>query len=104
MVTIRLTGWITEAGTLEVELPPGLPAGAVEVEMTIEKPIEDVLSDEAPLTEAEIADLLKTEPKSGAEIVAEIKAGLLDEGWGDVNISGAQWVEQERQKRRDQSQ
>jgi hypothetical protein len=49
MVTIHLTGRITEDGKLEVDLPDGLPLG--EVGVTIE-----LHSQQTPMTAKEIAD------------------------------------------------
>lgn len=87
MDVIELTGRITEEGKLEFELPEGLPPG--EVQIRIER-IE-------PLSEEEVAELLKTTPMTGAEIVA---AGLLG-GWSDLGIEDGQaWVEEQRRKRK----
>ena len=100
MVTVHLKGRITENGKLEVELPEGLPEG--EVQVTIE-----VVSDEdlpwelRPWTEEELAELMRVEPKTGAEIVAEIEVGLIGDGWSHVKVSGAEWVEEQRRKRKE---
>jgi hypothetical protein len=97
MVLIHLTGKITENGKLEVDLPEGLPPG--DVQITLEMPTEEEIPwEERPWTDEELADMLKTEPKTGAEIAAEIEAGLLGGGWSDITISGAEWVEEQRRK------
>jgi hypothetical protein len=84
MATIQLPGTITEDGQLDVELPAG------EARITIEIP--------APgWTSEELAEALKIQPLTGAEMVA---AGLTG-GW-EVNESGAEWVERQRRERREQ--
>jgi hypothetical protein len=91
MVTIELAGRITETGRLEVELPQGLPSGAVRVILEIPKEAQT-------WTDEEIEELMHVEPKSGAQIVAN-----LSEGWEDQDITdGAQWVEEQRHKRQEQ--
>ncbi len=54
--------------------------------------------DVEPLTNEEIAEMLRPEPMTGAEIVA---AGLTG-GWADLGIpDGAEWVQEQRRKRRE---
>lgn len=104
MVTIKLTGHITENGQLELELPEGLPPG--EVQITIEVPVvaDEIPWEERPWTDEEIQEMMKIEPKTGAEIAAEIQAGLFaDDSWTDIKISGAEWVEQQRRKRQERN-
>jgi hypothetical protein len=87
-MTIELQGRITEQGRLEIELPDGLPAGEARVTIEIPTPV---------WTAEEIADALKVQPMTGAEIVA---AGLTG-GWkAEVGESGAEWVERTRRERR----
>lgn len=91
MTTLELTGRINERGELEADLPEGLPPG--EVQITIQLP------DEVPLTDEEVAELLRpVPPKSGAEIAAALDEYDLSE-WTDVG-DGAEWVEEQRKKRR----
>ena len=103
MTTLHLTGRITENGELEVKLPEGLPP--VEVEVTVELPVppEELPWEERPWTEEEIQEMLKpSTPLTGAEIVK-----LLEEegGWEHMGITdGAEWVEEQRRKRREQNQ
>lgn len=53
---------------------------------------------ENPRTQAEIEALIKIEPMTGAEIVA---AGLLG-GWADEGIQdGAEWVNEQKRKRKE---
>lgn len=80
MTAFSIPGRITPEGTLEVQLPPGLPPG--DVRLTIE--LADAHAHPAPLT--------------GAEIVA---AGLTGT-WPTDTPSGADWVIQRRQHQRDQ--
>jgi hypothetical protein len=90
MATIHLQGKITEKGQLEVELPVGLPAG--EARITIEVPVAD-------WTPQELAEALKIQPLTGAEMIA---AGVTG-GWEDeIEESGAEWVERRRRERREQ--
>ena len=97
MVLIQIHGRITEKGQLELDLPKDLPPGDVQVTIkTVQE--EDIPWEERPWTDEELAELMKTTPKTGAEIAAEIKAGLLGEGWSHIKVSGAEWVEEQRRK------
>jgi hypothetical protein len=79
---IHLNGYITDKGTLELDLPAGLPAGEVRVRI-------EVLSED-------LDHALQTTPMTGAEIV---KAGLVG-GWESAGIDdSARWVEEQRKKR-----
>jgi len=90
MATIHLDGTITEQGQLEVELPAGLPAGKARVTIEVSP---------ADWTAEELAEALKVQPLTGAEMIA---AGLTG-GWKDeVHESGAEWVERQRRERREQ--
>jgi len=95
METLHLKGRITRRGKLKVDLPEGLPAGEVDVMITV--PAPDELSDEdRPLTDEEIEELLRPNPKTGAEIVARLKK---EGGWEDLGITdGAEWVQEQRRK------
>jgi hypothetical protein len=57
----------------------------------------DTLSDEnRPLTDSEIRELMRVEPKTGAEIVARLRK---EGGWEDLEIAdGAEWVHEQRRK------
>jgi hypothetical protein len=89
MNIIELTGRINQEGKLEVDLPEGLPPG--EVRVRIER------TEIEPLTEEEVERLMRTEPLTGAEIVA----GGLTGGWRDLGIEDGQtWVEEQRRKRK----
>ena len=91
MVTVIVNGRITENGRLEVDLPDDLPNG--EVRVILEFPDEPTFSDE------ELKELLKVEPKSGAEIAAGLGEGNV---WENAGIEdGAEWVENLRRKRRE---
>lgn len=53
-------------------------------------------TDETPWTDEEIAEMMKIEPLSGAEIVA---AGLTG-GWADMGIAdSAEWVNEQKRNR-----
>lgn len=102
MVMIHLQGRITEAGELDVQLPDGLPAGEVQVTIEVSSP-EDFPWELRPWTEEELTEMVKVEPKTGAEIAAEIRAGLIGEGWSHITVSGAEWVEEFRRKQQENS-
>lgn len=91
MSTLRLRGRITEEGRLEVDLPPGTPAG--EARVTIEVPPAERWSPQ------EIAEALRIEPLTGAEILAAGLAG----GWEGIE-DGAEWVARRRRERRERLQ
>jgi hypothetical protein len=95
MVTIHLTGTITEDGHLEVALPDGLPPGKVQVTLEVESE-KDFAGEECPWTEEEIREMMRITPMSGAEIVALLEH---EGGWEDLGISdGAEWVREQRRK------
>ncbi len=90
MDTLELSGRITQDGKLEVELPEGMLPG--EVWVRIERAESEALPDD------EIEYLMRTEPITGAAIVA---AGLTGQ-WSDQGIEDGQaWVEKQRRKRKD---
>lgn len=94
MVTIRLTGHVTESGELVFEAPKNLPPG--EVQITIEVPDES-----ESFSEEEVRELLTFTPRSGAEVVA---AGLVG-GWEHRGITDpVKWVEEQRRKQRERRQ
>lgn len=62
MVLIQLTGKITQAGTLEANLPQGLPAD--EMQITIAMPIkEEIPWEDCPWTDTELAEIARITPK-----------------------------------------
>jgi hypothetical protein len=90
MTRIEIAGRINEQGSLEVELPPGLPPSDAIVTI-------DLIP--APLQPDELSHLMTTEPLTGAEM---IEAGLIG-GWYEEKIQDGQtWVDFQRQKRREQ--
>ncbi len=100
MVAIRLKGYVTETGDIEVEIPKDFPAG--EVMLTIEA-VEAVVVpiDEPPLTDAEIEELMRPKPKTGAEIAKNPAIG----SWADMGIvDSVEWLAEQRRKRREQNQ
>lgn len=98
MVTLHLTGRITETGELEIKLPEGLPAG--EVQVTVEMPAEaaaEIPWEERPWTDEEIREMMHFEAKTGAEIARMIKEE--GGGWEDMGITdSAEWVDELRRK------
>ncbi len=73
MDVIELEGHVNQDGELEIALPRSFPSGKVRVRI---EPIYE------PLSEAEAEQLMRTQPISGAEIVA---AGLTG-AWADADI------------------
>lgn len=94
MVTIHLTGHVTEDGELIFDPPKNLPPGKVEI--TIEVPRKPAPIDEdQSFTDEEIRELLIFEPKSGKEVIEEGLTG----GWEDMGITDpVAWVEEQRRK------
>jgi|SRR5579859_3974594 len=83
MTTLELQGHITKKGKLEVHLPAGLPEGDVKVR--IDLPDAESDWENQPWTEDEIRELMTPNPKSGAEIVAWLKANPPDDpNWGGI--------------------
>lgn len=94
MKVLHLTGRITEAGTLEVDLPRTLPPG--EAQVTIQLPDDEQPSPEEGWTDETLKALLQLEPLTGRQIV---EAGLTG-GWEHEGITdGQSWVEEQRRKR-----
>jgi hypothetical protein len=88
---VTIKGYIRN-GKLDVELPENVEDGEVEIKI----PVPEL--DEEPLTDAEIEDMLRPEPKSGAEIVELGHTG----GWEHKGIKdGVEWIEDQRRKRRE---
>jgi hypothetical protein len=95
MQPFTLEGYITETGELRVALPSGIEPGKVKI--TIEKAEPDPRDAEQPYTDAEIAEMMRPEPKSGADIVALGHTG----GWEHLGITdGVEWELEQRGKRR----
>ena len=102
MTLIQLTGKINEQGQLEVDLPKGLPTGEVKLTMEFSGTTDDLPWEDRPWTDEELEALLKTEPKTGAEIAE----WLLNEnitGWEHIGMTGEEWVEEQRRKDRERS-
>lgn len=97
MTVIAVRGRINEQGQLEVNLPAGLPAGEVEVQLVFDA--QSSQSEPEQWTAKELEELLRVEPLTGAEIVA---AGLVG-GWENKGITdSSEWVEEQRRKRREE--
>lgn len=96
METIRLKGYVSKDGELHVQLPSGIPEGQIDVVLEIDR-LEDESASEPAWTEAEIAEMIRPDPKTGAEIVALGHTG----GWEHLGITDSlTWVEAQRRKRR----
>ncbi len=95
MATIHLTGRITDAGKLEIDLPEGLPSGEVEVTIQIAPTSSSDDWENQPWTEEEIREFLTFEPKSAAEIAESEAFGA----WADLGITDSvAWIEELRRK------
>jgi len=102
MVTIQLTGRITEDGEIKIDVPEGvqLPAGDMRVTLEVDTPVEEIPWELRPWTDEELAEMLKIEPKTGAEIVAWLESH--ETGWENLGMTGEEWVQEQRRKRREQ--
>jgi hypothetical protein len=103
MTLIQLTGKINDQGQLEVQLPKGLPLGEVQVTLEIPTVTDEIPWEERPWTDEELANLMKVEPKTNAEIV-EWLMQQDSTGWENIGVTGAEWVEEQRRKDRERSQ
>src|SRR5574341_1027392 len=93
MESIRLAGRITEKGELKVALPKGLPAG--EVQVVIEVPGGAQGSADQSWTKEELRELLRSEPRTAAEIADSDAVG----GWEYLGITDSvAWVEEVRRR------
>jgi hypothetical protein len=98
METFHLKGKITRKGKLKIDLPEGLAPGEVEVTITVPTP-DDLSDEDRPFTDEELKELMRPDPKTGAEIVARLKK---EGGWEDKGIlDGVEWVQEQRRKRRE---
>ena len=89
-----------EVVTLALQLPPAEQARLMERLAAAMRDVlaDEVDADETPWTDEEIAEMMKIEPMTGAEIVA---AGLTG-GWADMGITdGAAWINEQKRKRKE---
>ncbi len=107
MVTITINGYMTETGKLVFDLPDDLPGDEFELVIKVSRKISQdkiteipvaIEDDEPPLTDEDIAEMMRPEPKSGAEIIALGHTG----GWEHKGITDSvEWVKEQRRKRRE---
>lgn len=99
MTTIVLEGRISETGELQIEKPQGLRTGKVTVTITELTDEEDDMNRELrPWSEAEVREMIKPKPKTGAEIVALIDQLDLSE-WQQMDIPDVtEWLKERRQQ------
>lgn len=98
MIALKLRGKITPDGKLEVDLPAGV--ASEEVIVTVESvTADDTAWEETAWTSEELRELLTPEPKTGKEIAAWLES--VETGWENLGMSGEEWVEQQRRKRRE---
>jgi beta-lactamase class D len=88
---------------LALQLSPAEQARLMEqLAVSVRQALSDQADEDQDIpawTPEEIAEMLKPEPKTGAEIVA---AGLIG-GWADLNIEdGAEWVNARKRQRKEQ--
>lgn len=82
MTTIELKGVITAQGTLEVDLPSGVPSG--EVTVRIDLPASTTDSIKPTWTPEELRELLSMKPLPREEFLAWLDANPPEEPWGDL--------------------
>jgi hypothetical protein len=107
MVTFHLNGQITEDGEIRIDVPEGvqLPPGEVRVTLQLVTDAAPEVSDETLWTDEELAELLKIEPKSGAEALAELEKldSIYGNPWTEKGITDSvEWVLEQRRKNRRQ--
>jgi hypothetical protein len=100
MVTIHLTGHISESGEIKIDVPEGMQLPAGDMRVTLEVMSNPQLEDDE-LTPEEIEALNHSTPKTGAEIVAWLQSQP-ETGWDNLGMTGAEWVEEQRRKRQEQ--
>lgn len=106
MATLELLGHINEQGDLEIGQPLGLRAGT-KVKITITELADtpdQIPWEEQPWTHEELDELMKHDPKTGAEIVEMIRSGELDtSAWTAMNITDpVVWLEEVRRKEQEE--
>lgn len=82
MTTLDLHGRITENGSLEVQLPAGLPPGEVTVHIDLPSAASDW--EEQPWTDKELQELLHPKPSSFAQLLAWLDTNLPTQPWTDL--------------------
>ena len=91
-VNYVIKGYIKD-GELHIDLPQDVRDAEVVMQVTV---IDDY--NDTPLSDEEITGLLKSEPLTGAEIVAQGLTG----GWKELGITDSvAWVEEQKRKRRE---
>jgi hypothetical protein len=94
---ITIKGYVRD-GKIEADLPDDVIEGEIELKVPVER---DVISDDdaIPLwTDEELAELIKPNPKTGAEIVALGHTG----GWEHKGIEDSvEWLAELRRQRRE---
>jgi hypothetical protein len=97
MDMISLIGRITKSGKLEVRLPKGIAPGEVRVTIEPIPAAEDDDWEDRPWTDEEIKEMLRPDPKTGAEIAASDAVGM----WADRGITDSvEWLKEQRRQRR----
>jgi hypothetical protein len=79
MATLRLQGQITEEGELIVQLPSGLPAGRVIVQIEVTAEAAD-----QSWTDDEIRKFMAAEPMSREDFITWLDTHPAPEPWGDL--------------------
>lgn len=96
MMTIRLKARLNESGELDFVLPADLPTEDFELILDVSR--DDELHNGDFMIDDEILVLLRSEPLTGAEIVARgLTGGWADQGIGDSVV----WIEEQKHKRRE---
>lgn len=98
MATLRLTGHINTDGKLQVDLPPDVPPGEVEVIINMPEPAR---ANPPSWTNEEIQQAVQVDPKTGSEIARMLAE--MEPGYKHITDS-ATWVEEQRRSQRTASQ
>jgi hypothetical protein len=98
MTIIELDAYVTEDGELRLKLPPNISADHFRLRLEL-VPIEDeTVLEDTEWTDEEIAEMMRSEPKTGAEIADSDVIG----SWAHKGITDSvEFVENLRRKCRE---
>jgi len=96
MVTYHLTGHVSAAGELHVDLPAGVPPGEVDVIISVQQ----VQPGDTTLSADDVQRLMQVNPLTGPEIAAMLAEN--EPGYQHIADSAA-WVEEQRRDQKEQT-
>jgi hypothetical protein len=94
---VTIKGYVRD-GRIEVDLPDDVIEGEIEVKVPVERDMVSIEEPQPLWTDEELAELIKPDPKTGAEIIALGHTG----GWEHKGIEDSvEWVQELRRQRRE---